>query len=71
MNTVTPKYDQAIAFEDSDVAKLLTAMPATSARLSLAAAATFLVLVAALHIIKPELNPSWRFISEYAIGDYG
>jgi hypothetical protein len=28
-------------------------------------------LLAALHILKPELAPSWRFISEYAIGDYG
>jgi Protein of unknown function (DUF998) len=29
------------------------------------------VLLAALHFIKPELDPSWHFISEYAIGDYG
>jgi len=71
MKAVTSKHDQAIAFEDTDVAKPLTAIPATSARLSLAAAATFLVLVAALHVIKPEFDPSWRFISEYAIGDYG
>jgi hypothetical protein len=43
----------------------------TFARLSLAAAATFVLLLAALHVIKPELDPSWRFVSEYAIGDYG
>ena len=41
------------------------------ARLSFAAAALFVVLLAALHIVKPELDPSWRFISEYAIGDKG
>jgi hypothetical protein len=29
------------------------------------------VLLAALHFIKPELDPSWHFISEYAIGEYG
>jgi hypothetical protein len=29
------------------------------------------VLLAALHFTKPELDPSWHFISEYAIGDYG
>jgi hypothetical protein len=29
------------------------------------------VLLAALHFIKPELDPSWHFISEYAIGDFG
>ena len=48
-----------------------TAISRTAAQLSLAAAATFLVLLAALHVIKPELDPSWRFISEYAIGDDG
>ena len=43
----------------------------TAARLSLGAVVTFLVLLAALHLIKPELDPSWHFISEYAIKDYG
>jgi hypothetical protein len=43
----------------------------TTASLSFAGAATFLVLLTALHFIKPELDPSWRFISEYAIGDSG
>ena len=38
---------------------------------SLAAAALFLVLLALLHVIKPEFDPSWRFISEYAIGNQG
>jgi hypothetical protein len=42
-----------------------------AARLSFGSAVAFLVLVAALHVIKPELDPSWRFISEYAIGDNG
>lgn len=43
----------------------------TAARLSFGGAATFLVLLAALHFIKPELDPSWRVISEYEIGRYG
>jgi hypothetical protein len=43
----------------------------TAASLSFAGAATFAVLLAALHFIKPELDPSWHFISEYAIGEYG
>ena len=42
-----------------------------AARVSLAATAIFVLLLAALHIIKPELDPSWHFISEYAIGPYG
>jgi hypothetical protein len=48
-----------------------TAMSRMAARLSFAAAATFLVLLAALHFIKPELDPSWRVMSEYAIGRHG
>ena len=31
----------------------------------------FLVLLAALHVVKPEFDPSWRFVSEYAIGRHG
>ncbi|MCC6457328.1 MAG: DUF998 domain-containing protein [Caldilineaceae bacterium] len=42
-----------------------------AAFVSLATAALFVVLLVALHFIKPEFDPSWRFISEYAIGDYG
>ena len=51
--------------------KPLTAISGTAASLSFAGAATFVLLLAALHIIKPELDPSWRFISEYAIGENG
>jgi hypothetical protein len=32
---------------------------------------TFLALLAVLHVLKPEFDPSWRMISEYAIGPYG
>src|ERR671911_685758 len=49
----------------------VTAISPTAARLSFAGAATFALLLAALHFIKPELDPSWHFISEYAIGEYG
>jgi Protein of unknown function (DUF998) len=52
-------------------AKSVTAISLTAARLTLVASAAFLVLLAVLHLIKPELDPSWHFISEYAIGDYG
>ncbi len=43
----------------------------TAARLSLAAGAATLVLLAALHFLSPELDPSWHMVSEYASGDYG
>jgi hypothetical protein len=54
-----------------DTAKPVTEVSRTAALVSLGAAITFVVLLAALHFIKPELDPSWHFISEYAIGDYG
>lgn len=40
-------------------------------RVILVAATLFLVLLAALIVLKPEIDPAWRFISEYAIGRHG
>jgi hypothetical protein len=51
-----------------------TAKPVISisaARWSFAAAAISLVLLAALHVLSPEFDPSWRMVSEYALGNYG
>ncbi len=49
---------------------------ATDSRLSSARAAhhaTLLVavLIVTLHGLEPEIDPSWRFLSEYALGRYG
>lgn len=33
--------------------------------------AAFLVLLAVLHVVKRDLDPSWHFISEYEIGRHG
>jgi len=41
------------------------------ARVSLMANGLFVGLLAALHGLKSNLDPSWHFISEYAIGKYG
>ncbi len=57
--------------EDTVAARPVTEISRTAARLSFVAAATFVVLLAALHFIKPEFDPSWRVISEYALGDHG
>jgi hypothetical protein len=35
------------------------------------AGAVFTVLLVALHVVKPEIDPSCRFISAYAIGTHG
>jgi hypothetical protein len=42
----------------------------TAARLSFASSAATLVLLAALHFLSPEFDPSRRMVSEYAVGDY-
>lgn len=43
----------------------------TTARLSFASGVATIVLLAALHFLSPEFDPSWRMVSEYALGDYG
>jgi hypothetical protein len=41
-----------------------------AARISLMAAAASLGFLAALHVLSPEFDPSWRMVSEYALGNY-
>ena len=43
----------------------------TAARWSLGLVGTFLALLALLHVAEPEFDPSWRFMSEYALGNLG
>jgi Protein of unknown function (DUF998) len=57
--------------EHTATAKPVAAVSRTAALVAFAGAATFVILLGALHLIKPELDPSWHFISEYAIGEYG
>src|SRR5437588_5754704 len=40
------------------------------ARLSIGAAVTVLLLLASLHVLSPEFDPSFRMVSEYALGHY-
>src|SRR5579884_526194 len=42
-----------------------------AAALAVVATLAALILLAALHGLSPEFNPSWRMISEYALGHYG
>ncbi|MBM4784214.1 MAG: DUF998 domain-containing protein [Archangiaceae bacterium] len=45
-------------------------MSLVAARLALVAGALALVCLAALHVLSPEFEPSWRMVSEYANGKY-
>lgn len=49
----------------------VTATSRAAARLAFAGALLFLVLLAALHVIRPDVDPSWRMVSEYAVGRHG
>ena len=40
-------------------------------RLAIGAAIATLLLLVSLHILSPEFNPSFRMVSEYALGQYG
>lgn len=51
--------------------KPVTAFSYKAANISLASTILFLLLLISLHYIKPGIDPSWRFISEYAIGKNG
>jgi hypothetical protein len=31
----------------------------------------FLMILVVLHVVRPDLDPSWRFISEYELGPHG
>jgi len=42
-----------------------------AARISWGSSFAFILLLTLLHFLKPELDPSWRFISEYELGAYG
>ena len=42
-----------------------------AAGIAFGGAAGFLLILAVLHVLKPQLDPSWRLISEYAIGRHG
>ncbi len=44
---------------------------AVAAKITLVSGTLFAVLLLALHLLEPEFDPAWRFISEYALGRFG
>ena len=56
---------------DKNTTKPVTAISLTAARLSIAAIITYQLILIALIFIRPDLDPSWHTISEWAIGPYG
>jgi hypothetical protein len=56
---------------DKKVTKPVTAISLTAAWQSIAAVITYQITLIALIFIRPDLDPSWHTISEWAIGPYG
>lgn len=44
---------------------------ASAARLSISTGVIFVIILGSLHWLEPEFDPTWRFISEYALGNFG
>ena len=53
------------------IAKPLTGVSFPTVQAAIAASVTVPLLLASLHILSPEFDPSWRMVSEYANGQYG
>lgn len=51
--------------------KPISAISLSWAKSTIYATLAFVALLTLLHFVKPELDPTWRMISEYAIGDNG
>jgi len=53
------------------IAKPISAIASNAARLSVFSGASFVFILGILHLLEPEFDPTWRFISEYALGNFG
>ena len=51
--------------------KSISTSSQSAARLTFGTAAAALLMLTALHILRPDLDPSWHMVSEYAIGPFG
>lgn len=51
--------------------KSLTMTGSRFALASIIAGGLFVLLLSSLHLLEPEFDPTWRFTSEYALGDFG
>ncbi len=51
--------------------KPLTSYSILMAKLTLLSTALYVLLFLSLHLIKPDIDPTWQFLSEYALGDFG
>lgn len=56
---------------NKEITKPMSAISPTAAWLSIAAVIAYQILLIALIFVRPDLDPSWHTISEFAIGRHG
>lgn len=49
----------------------VSALEIIAARTSLTTGTLFVLSLGSLHLLQPEMDPTWRLISEYALGRFG
>ncbi|WP_068776057.1 DUF998 domain-containing protein [Paenibacillus sp. FJAT-26967] len=57
--------------KQSAVVKPVEVAGFTFALVSIFSGTLFVLLICSLHFLQPEFDPTWRFISEYALGNFG
>jgi hypothetical protein len=60
----------AIPLENETNVKTVQQGSAAVANMAIASTLVTLICLASLHILSPEFDPSWRMVSEYALGKY-
>ncbi|MBN8582059.1 MAG: DUF998 domain-containing protein [Anaerolineae bacterium] len=55
----------------TNTTKPVSDIEANAARISITAGVFFALLLGSLHLLEPEFDPTWRFISEYSLGKFG
>ncbi len=53
------------------VTKPPSTLEAYAARTAIFSGVLFAVLLLSLHVFEPEFDPTWRFVSEYMLSDFG
>lgn len=53
------------------ITKPVSTVQTLAARLSIVSGVLFVLLLASLHVLEPEFDPTWHFISEYTLGNVG
>lgn len=81
-NTINTQADyqapdlKGLAGQSTTAKPLLTTKPvstaeAHAARIAIVSGVLFAVLLLSLHVLEPEFDPTWRFVSEYMLGNVG